>query len=307
VRIRSLFKSITSLGINCTCEIHNWLCYNLCMIIDFHTHVFSPDIVENRSKYVLDDKLFRMLYSDQKSRLVTTDELICSMDDRNIQKSVILNIAWNSHDRCVKTNDYIMESVARYPDRLIGFCTVCFDKPEIAIKELERCCKGGIKGVGEIRPDRRFLKSDSPSKQVTDFLIENNLILLTHTSEPVGHSYPGKGEITPETLFPFIERNPDLKLVCAHWGGGLPFYSLMPEVKPFFKNLFFDSAASPYLYYPEVYSQVIRLVGPNNILFGSDFPLLSPKRLLDEIDGLNISLFIKNKITAENALRLLEN
>jgi predicted TIM-barrel fold metal-dependent hydrolase len=276
------------------------------MIIDFHTHVFSPEVVDNRSKYVLDDKLFGALYSNQKSRLVTTDELINNMDSINIQKSVILNIAWNSHSLCVKTNDYIMESVARYPDRLIGFCTVVFGKPDLAIKELERCCNGGIKGVGEIRPAGLFLESDSLSKPIINFLIENDLILLTHTSEPVGHSYPGKGEITPEILYPFITRNPDLKLVCAHWGGGLPFYSLMPDVKPYFHNLFFDSAASPYLYYSEVYSHVIQLVGPDKILFGSDYPLLHPKRLLNEIDSLNISPLVKNKITAENAIRLLK-
>jgi uncharacterized protein len=275
------------------------------MIVDFHTHVFPSYIVENRNRYIQEDKLFELLYSDQKAKLITADELIATMDAQHIQKSVILNIDWSSQNHCKQTNDYIIESKNRYPDRLIGFCSIIFDSPDVAILELERCQKEGIKGVGEIRPQLRFLKNDFYCKTILDFMVKKQMILLIHASEPIGHSYPGKGSITPELLYPFITRNSELKLVCAHWGGGLPFYSLMPEVKPFFKNLFFDSAASPYLYDPEIYSQVIQMVGAEKILFGSDYPLLSPKRLLDEIYELTISENIKKMILAENALKLL--
>jgi len=134
---------------------------------------------------------------------------------------------------------------------------------------------------------------------------EHNLILLTHASEPVGHHYPGKGTITPDILYSFITSFPDLPLVCAHWGGGFPFYALMPEVKEAMDNVFFDTAASPFLYSHKIYSQVIQLIGADKILFGSDYPLLGQSRIIEEIKSLELEEEVKAKILGGNAQRLL--
>jgi len=85
----------------------------------------------------------------------------------------------------------------------------------------------------------------------------------------------------------------------------LPFYALMPEVKQAMSNVFFDTAASPFLYSPEVYNQVIQLVGAEKILFGSDYPLLTQTRLLQEINSADLPEEAKNLILADNARRLL--
>ena len=106
-------------------------------------------------------------------------------------------------------------------------------------------------------------------------------------------------------LYPFIARFPDLTIVCAHWGGGLPFYVLMPEVKLAMKNVLFDTAASPLLYSSQIYSQVVQLVGADKILFGSDYPLLTPRRLLKEISSLDLPEEAKKLILSGNARRLL--
>ncbi len=277
------------------------------MIIDFHTHVFSPRIKKNRSQYIDNDPCFAMLYSNKEARLATTDELIASMDKAGIDISVIVNTGWTTHDLCVETNDYILESIARHPKRLIGFCAVQPQAPEAAIVEIERCVRGGIRGIGEMRPDMQLfdLGDEEAMQPVVDALRKYKLILLTHASEPVGHDYPGKGIITPDRLYPFITNFPDLTIVCAHWGGGLPFYALMPEVKQAMKNVFFDTAASPFLYSPRVYNQVIQLVGADRILFGSDYPLLAQARLLQEINSADLSEEEKSLILSGNARRLL--
>ena len=190
---------------------------------------------------------------------------------------------------------------------LIGFCSVQPNSYEAAIAEIERCAKEGIRGVGEIRPDMQLfdLRDEEVMEPIVEVLRKHKLILLTHASEPVGHNYPGKGVITPDMLYPFIASFPDLTIVCAHWGGGLPFYALMPEVKQAMSNVFFDTAASPYLYSPQVYNQVIQLVGGDKILFGSDYPLLAQGRLLKEINSLDLPEETKNLILSGNAQRLL--
>ncbi len=277
------------------------------MIIDFHTHVFSPRIKKNRNKYIDSDPGFAVLYSRKDAQLATADELIASMDKAGINISVIVNIGWTTHELCVETNDYILESVARYPDRLIGFCTVQPNSYEAAIAEIERCAQAGIRGVGEMRPDMQLfdLRDEEIMAPFIEILKKHNLILLTHTSEPVGHDYPGKGVITPDMLYPFITSFPDLTIVCAHWGGGLPFYALMPEVKQAMSNVFFDTAASPFLYESQVYNQVVQLVGADKILFGSDYPLLAQSRLLNEVRSLDLPEETKDLILSGNAQRLL--
>lgn len=277
------------------------------MIIDFHTHVFSPQIKKNRSKYIDSDPCFAILYAEKNAKLTTADELIDSMDKEGVDISVIVNIGWVTHELCVETNDYILESVARYPERLIGFCSVQPNSYDAAVAEIERCAKGGMRGVGEIRPDMQlFDLSDELMMPIIEVLRKHKLILLTHASEPVGHSYPGKGIITPAMLYPLIASLPDLTIVCAHWGGGLPFYALMPEVKQAMRNVFFDTAASPYLYSPQVYNQVISLVGSDKILFGSDYPVMTPGRLLKEINSLDLPEATRKLILSGNARRLLD-
>jgi len=279
----------------------------LMMIIDFHTHVLPPRIKKNRSHYVDIDSAFAQIYSGEKAKIATTDELIESMDRDGVDVSIIVNYGWSTHEMCVETNDYILESLARYPERIIGFCSVSSYTDDASLDEIERCVKAGVKGVGELRPD---VQSDDFTSQeamgpFVALLRKHNLILLTHSSEPVGHIYQGKGAATPELLYKFITSFPDLPMVCAHWGGGLPFYTLMPEVRQAMENVYFDTAASPFLYRPEIYRQVSRLIGADRILFGSDYPVITQHRLLDEIKNAGLTDEERDMILSVNARRLL--
>ena len=276
------------------------------MIIDFHTHVFSPRLIANRERY-LADPCFKLLFSNPKAKLATAEDLITEMDSCGVDKSVILNIGWASHNFCVETNNYILESASKYPERLIPFVGIQALAGDDAILEIERCVSAGARGVGEIRPDIQGidLADNSIIQPFVESLTSNRLILLSHSDEPVGHAYPGKGAATPQTLFPFIAAYPKLKLVLAHWGGGMPFYSLMPEVGSSLKNTWFDSAASPYLYRPKIYQRVADLSGVDKILFGSDWPLLSPRRGIDEVNSLGMESTAVDKVLGVNAFALL--
>ena len=277
------------------------------MIIDFHTHVLPPRIKEDRSRYVNNDLAFAAIYSDPGAKIASAEDLIAGMDEDGVDISVIAGYGWSTHELCVETNDYILESVARYPKRLVGFCAVQPSFREAAEAEIARCARGGAMGVGELRPDMLTVHftSQDVMKPFVDILREYRLILLLHTSEPVGHAYAGKGTATPDMIYPFIANFPDLPVVCAHWGGGLPFYALMPEVREALENVYFDTAASPFLYRPEIYEYVSRCVGTDRILFGSDYPLIPPSRLLREIDSISLPEKSRSMILSGNARRLL--
>jgi uncharacterized protein len=277
------------------------------VIIDAHTHVFSPRVIEKRAEYIQRDACFAMLYSLPKARLATADDLIDSMDRQGIDMSIVCNIGWADHDLCVESNDYILESVGRYPKRLAGLAAIQPKADEAAVRELERCVKGGMCGVGEMRPDLQGFDmcDDRLLTPLVNILTRGRLIWLSHTSEPVGHDYPGKGALTPQVIYPFILRHPEMHIILAHWGGGLPFYALMPEVKTALRNVFFDTAASPYLYQPQIYKQAMNIIGIERILFGSDYPLMLQGRPLEEIKALGLPAIDNELLLGGNAASLL--
>jgi predicted TIM-barrel fold metal-dependent hydrolase len=277
------------------------------VIIDFHTHIFPAWLRERRDEYIERDACFSLLYSQPKARLATAEELLAAMDEAGVDLSVVLNIGWESHELCVKTNDYILDSVSRYPGRLIGFCAIQPRAGDAAIAEMQRCARAGAKGIGELRSDvQEFdLTDEGTMKPVVDAALKHDLVLLTHSSEPVGHEYSGKGGITPEVLYSFITAFPKLRLVCAHWGGGLPFYALMPEVARALTNVLFDTAATVFLYRPEVFEQVSHIIGSDRILFGTDYPLMHQSRVLAQVQSARLSEEDKVKILGANAEKLL--
>ena len=277
------------------------------MIIDFHTHVLPPRIKKDRSHYVKADQAFAEIYSSEKAKIATAEDLIDSMDREGVDASVIVNYSWTTHELCVETNDYILESATKYPQRLFGFCAASSLTDDASLAEMERCAAAGASGIGELRPDAQPIDySDVDTiKPFAELCREHNLIVLTHASEPVGHIYNGKGAATPELLTKFIDCLGNLPVVCAHWGGGLPFYALMPEVRKALENVYFDTAISPFLYRPEIYRHVSQLIGADKILFGSDYPVLPASRLLKEIDETELPEEERGEILSGNARRLL--
>lgn len=277
------------------------------VIIDFHTHIFPPWVREKRNEYIKRDPCFSLLYSQPKAKMATAEELVASMNETKVDLSVVLNIGWASQELCVETNDYILDSISRYPDRLIAFCSVQPKDEDAAIIEVERCARAGARGIGEMRPDvQGFNLTDKMIMQpLVDAAVTHNLIFLTHSSEPVGHQYTGKGEVTPTILYSFIVNFPDLKVVCAHWGGGLPLHALMPEVARALANVSFDTAATILLYQAGIFKQVSNIIGSDKILFGTDYPLISQNRIIAQIQSLELGEEDKAKILGGNAQKLL--
>ena len=236
-----------------------------------------------------------------------SEELIRSMDENGIAKSVIQNIGWVSHDACVRSNNYILESVSKYPERLIGFCAIQPREGEKALKEIIRCREAGAKGIGELRPDMQgFDLADSGlMKPLMEEIINQGMIISLHASEPVGHAYTGKGDTTPGMLYRFVSSYQEAIIILAHFGGGLSFYELMPEVRLILTNTYYDTAAAPFLYNRGIYEVIIKAAGQGKILFGSDWPLLDPQRVINHINSAGLKDLEATAIIGENSRRLL--
>ena len=277
------------------------------MVIDFHTHIFPPDIREKRENFFNNEPAFKLLYDAPNSRLSGVNELIRNMDKEGVDKSVVFGFPWQTEGYFKRNNDYIIEAVERNKDRLIGFATF-FPTAKNVEKELERCLKAGISGVGELAFYKSTISEDTLKrlKPVAEIAKKADIPILLHTNESIGHYYPGKTSITLKEIFNFLKYFPDNKIILAHWGGGILFYRLMKKiVKEVLKNTWFDTAASPYLYEKKIYTVATQIVGPDRILFGSDFPLLKPGRYFKEMKEAGLPDTTIKKICGDNARLLL--
>ena len=95
-----------------------------------------------------------------------------------------------------------------------------------------------------------------------------------------------------------------MKLILAHWGGGIPFYGLMPEIGKLFESVFFDTAASPFLYDGKIVEIISNIVGTNHILAASDYPLLEFSRIKNDIEASSLSYKDKKLLLGDNAKKL---
>ena len=277
------------------------------MVIDFHTHTFPPDLRERRDDLLAGDLTLSTLYSNPDARMASAEELVSTMDGAGIDVSVMQGIGWNDVGLARHANDYAIEAVRRFPMRLRGFCSVNPRWGAAAVAEVERCAKAGLSGIGELHPDTQGfdLGDEATMAPIVEAAMALGMPILTHASEPVGHPYAGKGRTTPDVLCRLIDNFPGATIICAHWGGGLPFYALMPEVLASLQNVFFDTAASPFLYRPDVFPTVVQLVGDDKVLLGTDYPLIDQKRLIRQVTNAPISDEAKDGILYTNAARLL--
>ena len=277
------------------------------MIIDFHTHIFPAFFREQRTLFFKEEPSFETIYRSPQSRLVGREDLIQNMDEEGVNKSVIFGFPWEQEENFRRHNDYIIESVERYPDRFIGFC--CFSPlSSKGPEEVERCLEAGLSGVGELAVYHSANSSEEfgDFKDVMQICSQREVPILLHTNEPVGHEYPGKISVNLSQVYDFLKTYPSNRIVLAHWGGGLFFYALMKkEVREVLKHVWFDTAASPYLYSPDIYRVAGEIIGHEKILFGSDYPLLNPGRYFEEMGTSDLPAESFKKVVGENAAQLL--
>jgi len=275
-------------------------------MVDIHTHLFPERVRENRKEYAGRDSVFSEIYGDERAKMVTAEEIVAAMDEQLVALSVVFGFPWEDQGLNCEHNDYILQAGGRFPDRLVPFACVNPLVPG-APEEVERCILQGARGVGEIAfydrvIDEGVIKTLEP---IMGVLKEARLPFLIHTNEPVGHVYPGKSMKNLAEIERLIRNFPDNTIILAHWGGGVLFFELMKEIKALFKHVYYDTAASPYLYQPEIFKRAGDILGNGKILLGTDFPLISPGRYLHQIESVIGDEQTVRAICRENALTVL--
>lgn len=273
------------------------------MVIDFHTHIFPDTVRNNRADYFRNESAFRLLYEPEKSKIAGAEDLVACLDESGVDMAVTFGFPWDSPELAKKHNDYIIDAQQRYPDRLAGLCCVGMYRGNPA-REVERCLDAGLYGVGELAFYHSGIDQAAISllKPVMDICREREKPVMIHTNEPVGHQYPGKSPLSIGQIYDLAAAFPDNRIILAHWGGGIFFYNLLKrEAREVLKNVWYDTAASPYLYDTGIYEAACMLAGSEKILWGTDFPLLKPARYFKEMEQAGLGESDRAAIVGGNA------
>ncbi len=249
--------------------------------IDAHIYMYPPEVFKNPRLWA--EEMGEPHWADcvdpsgKKSLQgwVDIDQLLRDMDSAGIDKVVMLGWYWQKEETCEEQNRWYLEWIKKHPDRLIGFATIHPLAGDRALDEIRNCVEQGLVGLGEFHPQAQGFDLRHPDwLKVVELSIELNLPVNIHVTEPVGHAYTGRVE-TPLADYPWLAKNyPEARFIFAHWGGLLPFFELNAKIRRVMKNVYYDCAASPLLYNPGIYRAVVDVVGPEKIIWATDYPLL---------------------------------
>ena len=292
------------------------------MVIDAHIHHYPAVIRDNPIAWAekMGEPLWAKLIAPRSNRpslqgWASTTGLLRAMDTAGVDRVVILGWYWQQQESCALQNNWLAKLIKGYSDRFSGFAAVQPLGGQKAFEALKYAIDAGLCGIGECFPGAQgFCRDDPVWLDVLSWAEANCLPVNLHVTEPVGRPFPGRTLSPLEDYLWWAKNFPKLKLILAHWGGGLPFFELNSFCQKHLKNVYYDTAASPLLYDQRIFQTVIGMIGKDRILYGSDYPLkLYPGRqkepdfssFITAIKGLKMEPSTEQALLGSNAQGLL--
>jgi hypothetical protein len=225
---------------------------------------------------------------------------------------VLLNIdAETATGRPPTPNDYYADLVKRYPTQFVAFGGVDPLKGEAAVSEARRCAEDlGMRGLKLMPNMGRFYPNDEAFYPLWETAERLGLVVLIHTGTTgVGAGHPGGGGVRLKYSrpIPYIDdiaaNFPALNIIMAHpsWPWQEEQLAMLVH-KP---NVYMDlSGWSPKYFSPSLITYANNMIS-DKVIFGSDYPAITPERWLRDFEGAGFRDDVKPKILRENAARLL--
>jgi len=258
-----------------------------CEIIDYHQHLYSPEAGARSSP-------------GQKG--IDADDLIAQLDAAGIQRAVVLSVAYDfsnpnkprvpdEYAHVVAENNWTSAQVAKYPDRLIGFCGVNPLRP-YAIREIERCAKDANLRTGlKLHFGNSDVIVENPEhlarvRRVFRAANRHRMAIVVHMHANIDHRRPYGAKEASIFLEQLLPEAPDVTVQIAHLAGSggyddpatdealSVFIAAIERNDPRMKNVYFDvcGIAIPGRWESkaDLIAQRIRQISTKRLLYGSD-------------------------------------
>ena len=275
--------------------------------IDVHVHTelsraghdpMPPELREAARKY------FR-----SEQALPTVDDVAAYYRERDMA-AVVFTVDWESRSGIPPIpNEEIAEAAAANADVLIPFASVDPARPDAVDRARALVADHDVKGF-KFHPNlQEFFPHDRAADPLYEAIAEAGLPALFHTGHSgIGTGLPGGGGFrlkysNPMCLDEVAADIPELQIVLAH--PSFPWQDEAISVCLHKANVWIDLSGWSPKYFPPQLVQYANTQLRTKVLFGSDFPLITPDRWLADFAQAGFKDDVRPLVLKENAARLL--
>lgn len=235
-----------------------------------------------------------------ETELPVSFTLAC-MDEAQVE--LALCSAWYGPGEALISNAEVSGFVEQSNGRLLGVAGVDITKPSVAVRELRSAIADGFVGL-RLLP---WLWEKAPTHRYFYPVLAAAEELQIPFCTQVGHTGPLMPSETGRPI-PYIDQVaidfPDLKIVCGHIG--YPWTTEMIAVADKHPNVFIDTSAYTAHRYPGELVTYMKSRGKKKVLFGTNFPMITPKRALEHLDQLQLNEQTLERFLASNTLEVFK-
>ena len=269
--------------------------------IDIHVHPGTQAYVDTHGK--AHEKIEK--FFGKKSKVWGEEELGAFYVEQGVQGVLLAFDAESATGAPRTTNDYVADLVQRFPDAFVcGFASVDPWKGEYAVAELERSARElGLKGVKFHPSVQAFYPNDRRFDPMWEKCQELRLPVLLHSGLTGWPDVPMEFSKPIPYLDDLALRFPDLTIISAH-----PAYPWVDEqialalMRP---NIYLDLSGYLPKYFPPQLARDVNSRLQNKVLFGTDFPSITPERWIADFDTIDLKPGVREKVLYGNAARIL--
>ncbi|MEU5218730.1 amidohydrolase family protein [Streptomyces sp. NPDC020807] len=276
--------------------------------IDFHVHVEQ----DAHGHLALDAELMdasAAYFKSGQDRTPTVERLAEHYRERNMAAVIFTVDATTGLGHPALSSEEIARAAADHPDVLIPFGSVDPHRPDAVERARSLVRDHGVRGFKFHPSLQAFAPNDTAYYPLYEALQELGVPALFHTGQSgIGAGLPGGRGIKlrysdPMLLDDVAADFPGLTVVLAH--PSVPWQDEAISIATHKANVFIDLSGWSPKYFPP---QLVRAAGSflrHKVLFGSDYPVVTPDRWLRDFDTLDIKPEVRPLILKENAIRVL--
>lgn len=255
-------------------------------IADVHAHVFPEKIAEKASASIAD------FYNWVIERPASMESLAYYEKEADISRYVISSSAVTPK-QVVSINTFIAAEAAKHPECL-GFGSM-YPGMDGFEEELDRMLELGLRGI-KIHPDFQKVNiDDERGIETYQAIAKRGLPVLFHMGD-YRDDYS-----TPERLTNLLRRVPDLRVIAAHFGGWTVWERSLAHPQP--ESVMYDTSSTLSLVDNDLVLRMIDSFGPERCMFGTDFPMWEPKKIVEHMLTLGLDEPTLERICYGNFMR----